>query len=129
MELSYTNKILCLLQDGINNPNNDFVAITDLDYDSLGEKTLWHGWIYPALWKFDEQKNRWVAQYDPFWHQNRVLLDIQHIEDLEIYDNRIEFAQRMMDQIKERTGKALVSDKQTIKNRFENNKYLKSFVL
>jgi hypothetical protein len=58
-----------------------------------------------------------------------VLLDIQHIEYLEIYDNRIEFAQRMMDQIKERTGEALVSDKQTIKNRFENNKYLQSFVL
>jgi hypothetical protein len=129
MELSYKNKILCILQDGINNPNNDFVVITELEFDGFEDKFLWHGWIYPALWEFDQQKYRWVAQYDPFWHQNRVLLDIQHIEDLKIYDNRIEFAQRMMDQIKEGTGEALVSDKQTIKNRFENNKYLKSFVL
>ncbi len=129
LELSYTNKILCFLQNGINHQNNDFVAITDLDYDILGEKILWHGWVYPALWEFDEQKNRWVAQYDPFWHHDRVLLNIQNIEDLETYDNRIEFTQRIIDQIKERRGEALVLDKQTIKNRFENNKYLKSFVL
>jgi hypothetical protein len=129
MNLPLKYKIRCLLEDGINHQNNDFVVITELEFDGFEDKFLWHGWIYPAFWEFDNQKNRWVAQYDPFWHQNRVLLDIKNIEKLDSTDKRWDVMKKMLDQINNGTGDALVSDKEAIKKRFKCNKFVQFFVL
>lgn len=129
MNLPLKYKIRCLLEDGINHQNNDFVVITELEFDGFEDKFLWHGWIYPALWEFDNRKNRWVAQYDPFWHQNRVLLDIKNIEELDSTDKRWDVMKKMLDQINNGTGDALVLDKEAIKKRFKFNNFVQFFVL
>ncbi len=116
-------------ETNLNSKDNLFVVFAYVEYILVERKYVLVCHIYPAVWDFDDQKQRWVARYD--WGGDSYDLGI-FIEDpntLESYEGLSALAAKMSLKIKEQAKEVLAEDEQTIRNRLHNKPNVLSFVL